>query len=138
MRGHHGREIAYELRCAIVTCRILYGATYEEIERKTGVRHDTARKIATRAIKRAGCEDINEVLACVGDLDRSGRVPRVADGTKLSRDIQNAILNNPKLKPHEAVIDKENITIPRIPEGKRPARSIIENVQHQHSHEVDD
>ena len=94
MRGHHGCEIAYELRCAIVACRILYGllygANYEETERKTGVRHDTARKIATRAIKRAGCEDINEVLACVGDLDRSGRVPRVADGTELSRDIQNA------------------------------------------------
>lgn len=69
--------------------------------------------------------------------DRSGRIPRVTDGTKLSRDIQNAILNNPKLKSHEAVIDKENITIPRIPEEKRPARSIIENVQHQHSYEVD-
>lgn len=35
------------------------------------------------------------------------------------------------------MIDKENITIPRIPEEKRPARSIIENVQHQHSYEVD-
>ena len=36
MRVHHGRKIAYELRCAIVTCRLIYGATYEEIERKTG------------------------------------------------------------------------------------------------------
>lgn len=48
-------------------------------------------------------------------------------------------LNNLKLKPHEALIDKENITIPGIwmPEGKRPARSIIENIKQQHSHEVD-
>ena len=87
MRGHHGREIAYELRCATITCRILYGATYDEIERKTRNRTDTARKIATRAIERAGCEDI-QVLACVGDLDRSGRIPRVADRTELSKKIR--------------------------------------------------
>lgn len=117
-----------------MTCRNLYD---EKIERKTGIGHDTTRKIATRAIDRAGCEDIHEVLAYVGDLDRSGRIPRVTDGTKLSRDIRNAILNNPKLKSHEAVIDMENITIPRILEETRPARSIIENVQHQHSYEVD-
>lgn len=83
MRGHHGRKIAYELRCAIITCRIPYGATYDYIERKTGVAQNTTRKIATRAIERARCEDIHEVLACVGDLDRSGRIPRVADGTEL-------------------------------------------------------
>lgn len=84
MRGHHGREIAYEPRCAIVTCRILYGATYDEIKRKTGVGH---QKIVTRAIERAGCEDIHEVLAYVGDLDRSGRIPRVADDIELSQNV---------------------------------------------------
>lgn len=47
------------------------------------------------------------------------------------------ILQNPQLKPHEPVIEKENIVVPRLPEGKRPARSIIENVQHQHTHKVD-
>lgn len=62
MRGHHGCEIAYELRCAIVTCCILYGATYDEIERKAGIGHDTPRKIATRAIERAEFEDVHEVL----------------------------------------------------------------------------
>ena len=66
---------------------------------------DIARKIVTRAIERAGCEDIHEVLACVGDLDRSGRMSRVADSIELSQNIRNAILNNLKLKPHEAVID---------------------------------
>lgn len=83
----------------------MYGATYDEIERKTRVGHNIARKIVTRAIERAKCEDIHEVLACVRDLDRSGQTPRVAHGTKLSQDIQNAILNNLKLKPHEAVCD---------------------------------
>ena len=70
MRGHHVCEVALELRWAIVTRRILYEATYDEIAQKTGVARDTARKISTRAIERAGCEDIREVLACVGDLDR--------------------------------------------------------------------
>lgn len=35
------------------------------------------------------------------------------------------------------MIDKENTTIPGISEEKRPAQSIIKNVQHQHSHEAD-
>ena len=82
MRGYHGRKVAYELRRAIITCRILYGATYDEIERKTGVARDTARKIATRATERSGCEDIHKVLACVGKLDRSGRIPRIVEGTE--------------------------------------------------------
>lgn len=47
---------------------------------------------------------------------------------ELSQDIQNAILNNPKLKFYEAVINKKNITIPEIPERKKPAQSIIKNV----------
>lgn len=55
----------------------------------------------------------------------------------MSKTIRNAIFENPKLKPHEAVIDKENIVIPGLPEGKRPVRSIIENVQHHHTHESD-
>ena len=83
MRGHHGRKVAYELRCANVICQILYGAIFDEIERKTGLGLNIARKIATRAIERAGCEDRHEVLACVGDLDRSGPMPRVADVIEL-------------------------------------------------------
>lgn len=117
-----------------MTCRILYEATYDEIKQKTGVGH---WKIVTRAIKQAECEDIYEVLAYVGDLDRSGWIPWVADDTELSQDIWNAILNNLKLKFPKAMIDKENITIPRILEGKKPVESIIKNVQYQHSHKVD-
>lgn len=80
----------------------------------------------TRAIERAGCEDVHEVWEIWIDL--VGYLESQMVCTELSQDIQNAILNNPKLKLHEAVIDKKNITIPGISEGKRPARSIIENV----------
>ena len=50
MRGHHGRKIAYELRCALITCRILYKAKYNDIKQKTEVAQDTFQKIAIKAI----------------------------------------------------------------------------------------
>lgn len=137
MRGYHSCKIAYRLSCAIMTCHILYRATSNKIEQKTEVRHDIVRKIVIRIIERAGCKDIYEVFACVEDLNRSGRISRIADCTELSQNIQNAIQNNPKLKPHEAVINNKNITIPEISEVKKPARSIIKNVQFQHSHHID-
>lgn len=63
MKSSGDKEVAYELRCAVVTCRILFQCTFEEIEKKTGVKKDTTRKFT---IERAGCEDFNEILACVG------------------------------------------------------------------------
>lgn len=51
IREHHGHKIVYNLKCAIVTCRILYRATYNKIEQKSGVEHNTVRKIVIRAIE---------------------------------------------------------------------------------------
>lgn len=73
---------------------------------------------------------IKLILICVGNLNRSDWIPWVVNGIKVSQNIQNMILNNPKLKSHKAVIDKENIIIPEISKKKRPAQSIIQNVQH--------
>lgn len=74
-------------------------------------------------------------LACLGDLDRPGRETPVVDCTRLSTTIRNAILDNPILKPKEAVLDKENIDIPGG--RKRPSRSMIERIQHEHVHEAE-
>ncbi len=63
MRGYHGRKIAYKLRYVIITCRILYRAIYDDMERKTGVAQDTARKIAMYAIEQKRYEDIHDVFA---------------------------------------------------------------------------
>lgn len=52
------------------------------------------------------------------DFNRFGWISQVANGTKLSQNIQNIILNNLKLKPHKVVIHKENITISRIPKER--------------------
>ncbi len=59
-------------------------------------------------------------------MHRPGRDTRVVDGTQLSATIQNAILDNPTLKPKEAVLEKENINIPSG--EKRPTRSMIERI----------
>ncbi len=47
MKKHYGQEIAYELRCVIITCLIFYEVTYNDIEQKTGAALDTIQKIAT-------------------------------------------------------------------------------------------
>lgn len=78
----HGAEVSLALRHAIVTFKVLFGCTYDEIERKTEVQSRTASKVMLRATERAGCDDFHEVLACVGDKERSGRMPRVVDGSE--------------------------------------------------------
>lgn len=52
MKSSGDKEVAYELR-AVVTCRILFKCTFEQIEQKTGVKRDTARKFMKRTIERA-------------------------------------------------------------------------------------
>ena len=127
----HGSETSYELRCAVITCRVLYESSFAEIERKTGVAQRTAEKLYQRAKFRAGCEDFNELLACVGDVERSGRPRRVPEGSKLSKDCREAMLKHSNLKPYTAVMDQENI---EIPGQKRPSRSLLERVQYEHEH----
>ena len=134
MDHHSGHEIAYELRCAVVTCRILYESPYAEIEKKLGVKQKTAQSLMKRAVDRAGCTDIFEVLACVRIMDRSGAPQRVEDGSETSANMRIAILRYPDMKPHEAVVDQENIPIPGMPGDKRLARSVIERVAHTHEH----
>lgn len=75
MKSLSNKEVAYKLRCTVVTCRILFKYTLEEIEKKTGVKKNTLRKFIKHTIEWAGCKDFNKVLACVGDLDQLGRIP---------------------------------------------------------------
>lgn len=130
-----GREVALPLRHAIVTCRLLFGCTFDAIERKTDVQSMTATKIMREPEKRAGNSDFHEVLACVGAIEGRGPLPRVPDDTQLSANIRNAMLKHPHTKPFQAVVDKENI---EISGRKRPSRFLIETVQHQHTHVDED
>ena len=130
----HG-QVPLQLRCAIVTCRLLFDCTFEEIERKTGVQTDAAAKIMRRAIFCAGNEDFQDVLACVGDANWHKAPPRVSEGSQMSADIQNAILKHKTKKPVDAV-DKENL-FTKVGQ-KRPAQSILECIQHNHIHKAPD
>ena len=124
-------EISVPLRHAIITCRLLYRSTYDEIERKTGVKSHTASLIINRAIEKAGNDDFNDVLLCAESMQRTGRSQRVEDGTALSSKIRNAMLKHSHLKPHITVLDQENIVVSG---KKRPSRSLLERVQHEHHH----
>lgn len=39
------------------------------------------------AIEHIGCEDIHKVFTYIGDLNKSGQIPCVTDGTKFSKTI---------------------------------------------------
>ena len=75
----HGNEISHALRVAVVICRLLYHEEYQEIERKTGVKAFIAAAIMWRVIDKAGNEDLNDVLTCLGNWDRPGAFARVED-----------------------------------------------------------
>lgn len=85
MPTHHG-EVSLQLRVAIATCRLLYHDSYPEIERKLGVSAGTSSRIVNRAIERAGNENFMDILACLGDADRSGRPKKVSNGSEESKE----------------------------------------------------
>ena len=91
-----GPEISYELRCCIVCLHCLLPPpqnTFVRIGPMLGVNSDTCKRIWQSARRRAGCDDFKEVLAYVGRLDRSGRPPRVVDGTQKSAEMRSLIIN---------------------------------------------
>ena len=98
-------EIALPLRHMVATCRILFGCTFNEIERKTGIKANSAGKLIKRAIERARCDDFHEMLAYMSTIDRPGQPTRVINGTELSGNIHKAMLVHNDLQPHIAVLD---------------------------------
>lgn len=62
-----GAEVSLALRHEIETCRILFGCTFDEIERKTEV------QLRTTVIgsKVRSCNDFHEVLAYGDDMEKS-------------------------------------------------------------------
>ena len=124
-------EISYALRCAVITCHRIYETSFIDIYRQIGVHQRTAAGIYQKAVERAGNEDFNDLLTHCGDAPRQGRPTRVANGSDLSASMREAMLKHSNLQPYTAVLDQENI---EIPGQKRPSRSLIERVQHEHQH----
>ena len=142
----HGNEISLQLRVAVATCRLLYLEVFQEIERKTGVKAGTAAFIMRRAIDRAESEDFNDVLACLGDSNRTGAPVRIEDQSDLSKQVRQAVLKHPRLLREEAV-QQENIEISgankkRKRDESKPqplvSQSLLTRVAFEHIHEADD
>ncbi|KAI4284192.1 MAG: hypothetical protein L6R38_001608 [Xanthoria sp. 2 TBL-2021] len=132
-------EVSLELRCVIVACRLLNSSTYTENKKKTGVLANSAQVIISRATERARNQDLYDILACVGDTNRSGRPQRITEGSQTSKDIRQAILKYNKEKPQQAVkMEKENIDIPTKPSQKPLSRPMIERIQYKHIHKLPD
>ena len=86
--------------------RLLYNETYPKIEATTGVKQETCRAIVTRAQRRANSPDWKEIIACLGDLERSGAPLKEEPGTELSEN-PPAGSTGP---PSECLIEEENHT----------------------------
>ena len=56
-----------------------------------------------RAIARAGNEDLNNVLTCLRDIDRSEAPARIPDQSDLSKTVRQVILKHLRLPREEAV-----------------------------------
>lgn len=107
----YGTETSLALRVVVATCKLLYHEEFEAIEAKIGVKAYTAAGIMRRAIDRAGNEDLNDVLACLGDWDRPGAPAPIEDQSELSKTVRQAFLKHPRL-PREEAIQQENVEIP--------------------------
>ena len=89
----------------MATCQILFGWTFDEIKRKTGVKANSAGKLIKCAIEEAGCNDFHKMLACISTIDRPGQPTKVIDGTKLLGNICKAMLVYNNLQAHVAILD---------------------------------
>ena len=127
----HIPQTSYALRCAVITCHAIYKTSFVEIERQIGVKTRTANDIWLRAVERAGNKDFNDLLTHCGDAPHVERPVRVANGSAKSAEMREAILKHSNLQPYTAVMNQKNI---EIPDQKRPSRSLIERVQHEHQH----
>ena len=94
-------DIPLQMRGVIITCCILYNASWTEIESMTRINQDTARKLMETLIERAGNRDLNDLLEIAAPLPRPRRPPKVLDGTSESRALQQLAHDNPKLQFNE-------------------------------------
>ena len=92
---NRGREVSYELRCCIICLRLLFPPpqnTFQRIGVLLDLQPNTYQRIWQQAQARAGSNELREVLACVGRLERTGRPPVIANGIASSTVLRALIL----------------------------------------------
>jgi hypothetical protein len=91
-------EISLQMRGVIIALTLFNNDSFLEIEKKTGVKENTAWKIWNTLLERAGgSRDLHELLTVAALLPHPGRPPKVVDGTQESRALQQLAHDNPKL-----------------------------------------
>ena len=119
-----GQELHPFLRCAVITIMVLYPkTTWEEVEKKTGVKAESARTLWRRTKARSQeSMELYTMLEHCQPLNRAGRTPNIKQGSKESVEIRHALVSNPYL------------TFTEVGElyGWNLARSVLENIAYNH------
>jgi hypothetical protein len=107
-------DIPVQMRSVIIACRVLYKERWIDIEKKTGINANTACKLFETLVEQAGNEDFNNLLEVAALLPRTGRNPKIVDGTHESRALQEILINNPYKYWNEYSIKLVRSTIENI------------------------
>ena len=102
------------------------------------MKRNTAQAFVNRAVNRAECTDMFEILVCVRFMNRSDTSQRVENDSKISVNMHKAILRYFDIKSHKTIVDQENISISKMSSNKRLTRSMIERMTHIHEHVQND
>jgi hypothetical protein len=122
-------EIAYELRCCIVCLHCFLPPPQNQLARIAkllNLKPRAAQSFYQRTRRRAQSDDLKELLACVGNLNRSGRPVRIQDGTKASAALRSLLTQLDEHQLRHVAKAGEQIT------GQRLTRGQVEKVAHRH------
>ena len=124
------REHPIEIRVAVVTLRFFYQESYTLIGKRLNIHRRTVQGIYERAVARChDPTDFKELVACVGDAERSGRPVFIVEGTPVSQQLR-------ALFAEHYEINFESVTI--LLTGLKVARSTLERIAYDHRDSVHD
>ena len=104
-RQNNNRVTHITLKAVVITLRLFSHDSFQEIERKTGVKASTAQHIWQQAKERAGNEHLLDLLACLERKKQLHRRTKAVNGSEESVAIRTrwyVILNNPAPKKSSA------------------------------------
>lgn len=121
-RSKGSTESALQMKAVVICMRLFYKETFEEIERKIGMKATTARGIWQRAHDLAQSNDLIDLLSVLDLNQGAGRPEKFTDGTLESAAIRT-LLYDERHKTFEQVAEDHDIPL---------ARRKIERIAHDH------
>ena len=121
-RSKGSTESALQMKAVVICMRLFYKETFEEIERKIGMKATTARGIWQRAHDLAQSNDLIDLLSVLDHKQGAGRPEKVTDGTLESAAIRT-LLYEERHKTFKQVAEDHDIPL---------ARRTVERIAHDH------